>query len=444
MKSFQLRLSSLALMASGFVSPSIAFAQPEECAEDADCEHGYTCEVTAVSGCAQPACEPDSDCQPVDCASVEYRSCVPATDCDDDADCADGMVCHSYEQSSCTDVACSSEADCADQKPVCETETVSACTPRSQLPCAEASECGEGFDCVMIEECSCSGGGSDPAEPEPAPAPADEGGEGVAPPEDGADGDQSSGDQAEEDVAERPLPPEEANCVCEPSDVGYCQAKLIECDTDAECPADWTCQHGATAEPPSAGVDLPTPDEPAAEGEALAPPQEPPAGSAVDGGAAEPSDDVPVDDDTKPAEDPAPEQGYCIPPFSGGSIPPGAEEPGRPTTGEATGGGDNAGEGPTDANGEPSGSTDDEVDVDEGKDGSDDNDPVPAEPEDTDNPAGVDAGHDDLTEDESDMGADEAAKDDGGCSVAAAPKSGSSKAPWLLALLGLALLRRRR
>jgi MYXO-CTERM domain-containing protein len=82
------------------------------------------------------------------------------------------------------------------------------------LPCQEAADCGEGFECKAEEICQCSGGGS-------AGVPPSDGAGGAPEPE--------------------PVPPQEPSCSCVPGDSNYCAIIEQVCATDAECPAGWTC-----------------------------------------------------------------------------------------------------------------------------------------------------------------------------------------------------------
>lgn len=226
---FGLLMSAFALMS----VPSGASAQ-ETCATDADCDHGYSCEM--VGGCPAIDCAEGSDCEPIECDPAS--ACVPVTDCDADADCAEGWKCASHEQADCDDIAeptCAPGEDCVKpEEPVdCNTVTVTYCAPPWALPCEEAADCGAGFDCVEQIAMSCSGssggGGSDPGEPtpegDPGPAEAD-GGAGFAPP---ADGD--------------PLPPDDpGSCTSTPTGEFRCELIETTCATNADCAAGLSCQ----------------------------------------------------------------------------------------------------------------------------------------------------------------------------------------------------------
>src|SRR5678815_2411040 len=72
------------------------------CTTNADCGHGFECQVVGGSTCAGYACPPDQPCPPPPpCDPVEIRDCVPGG-CAVDADCADGMVCFESTSTDCT------------------------------------------------------------------------------------------------------------------------------------------------------------------------------------------------------------------------------------------------------------------------------------------------------------------------------------------------------
>ena len=231
------------------LSASGAFAQDSECEVDADCEQGFECQVTGGSSCAGPACAPDEDCEPVVCETEEFRSCVPGS-CETDSDCAENMVCESHELGACSQPACSSDGDCPEAE--CTSEVYSRCEYRWNLSCEAAADCGEGFDCVELEECSCSGGEAgvptDNAGTPGAGATASSGSTSAGSGTQASGGAPSSGGEG----AAGPVPPADPavdplapalppDCECAPSGVGYCALQEIECGSDAECPADWSC-----------------------------------------------------------------------------------------------------------------------------------------------------------------------------------------------------------
>ncbi len=205
-------------------------AAAQECESDADCVASYTCEVVGESGCGFACPDGTPDCAPppdADCAVMQYKACVPGP-CSSDSDCEDGMVCFEQEVFSCppsAEIDCPPGADCPKPpEPVCETTTTSSCVPRYAVPCEEDADCGDGFDCVEDIAYACagstpsSGGGSDPGDPG--------GAAGSAAPE----------------PAPLPLPDEPPTCTEEPTGTFHCEAREVECEADADCPTDWTCQ----------------------------------------------------------------------------------------------------------------------------------------------------------------------------------------------------------
>jgi hypothetical protein len=251
----QLRLTSQTLVATAALllaslAPRIALAQ-SSCNDDSECEQGFECTVVGASGCAAaapaPSCPPGESCElpePQPCETVELKACTPAA-CTSDAQCAEGMVCHSWTQPCATSgCACSSDVpDCkCDPPPACEPEIASMCTPRYLLPCEQASDCGAGFTCEQqAAPCACAGGSA--GTPTPGADAAAPSAPGFAPPP-GAGGQPSS----------EPLPNPEP-CVCEPSNVYVCVAQVIECTSDAACPAGWACQQEAQVDRPACGGD---------------------------------------------------------------------------------------------------------------------------------------------------------------------------------------------
>ncbi|MGM0577683.1 MAG: hypothetical protein ACQEXJ_18295 [Myxococcota bacterium] len=228
----------------------------QECVEDTDCPDGFTCEAIGGTGCACPA---GSDC--TDCEPTTSYGCVPAP-CSTDEDCGDGLVCVT-ETIPCdsTQPACPPGEECPEPEP-CEEETESRCAPAWAAPCEVPADCGDGFDCVAEEICACSGGdtGTDGGTPtDPVPTPEGDGGE---VPADGSDSDSGSGGRT---PGSEPVPPEdedegsyEEDCVCEPSDEKSCRPEEIECASEEDCPAEWTCEE--VAPPPTACAGTPEGD----------------------------------------------------------------------------------------------------------------------------------------------------------------------------------------
>lgn len=207
-------------------------AAAQECAADEDCVKGYTCEVVGESGCGFACPEGDPECAPpedFECEVMQYKACVPGP-CSSDADCEDGMVCHEFEAFDCpvtsgpAEIDCPPGSECPKPEPApepepCEPSTTSQCVPRYAVPCEEAADCGDGFDCVEDIAVSCDGSG---------PVPADGGGS-----------DPGAGDG---EPAPEPRPAPEESCSEEPLGTFHCEAREVACEADSDCPTDWSCQ----------------------------------------------------------------------------------------------------------------------------------------------------------------------------------------------------------
>ncbi len=224
-----------------------ASAQPPEPCGDDVCPAGYTCELTTYDtcfgGCAPSLPGEPAECQEAECETVSYESCHRAA-CETDEDCGDEMKCHSFVSISvpAAPAPCPPGVECDPIEPAPPPEPVEykQCTPRSELPCEVNTDCGEGYDCVPAVSCTC---GSTPT-PTPSPgqpAPDAPPGALVAPP-----------------PGELPLPPDEGSgggsdpsppddCTCEPSGTNYCQMQQLDCETDSDCPTDWSCIQGPSS-----------------------------------------------------------------------------------------------------------------------------------------------------------------------------------------------------
>lgn len=215
---FSTSLASIAVLATTGFSSSL-FAQPS-C--DADtCPAGYECE-SVTADCPPPACEVLADggvnCSPYECEPVEYAYCARAS-CESDADCGGDMVCHTFEQTVCSGVGVATPCpageacDTVDEdayESECEQTEFSQCAYPHELPCESDSECGDGYECVASESCWCTGSAGEPST-DPAVPGSDEGGR------------------------------EEPECGCEPTGTNHCQRLVIDCESDADCPASWSC-----------------------------------------------------------------------------------------------------------------------------------------------------------------------------------------------------------
>lgn len=208
-KKSSLTCSAVALFAALGVSLSArvasAVAAPPSC--ELDCPRGFTCEI-APQACPAIACADDNpDCPRCDGPGTPY--CEPA-ECEADADCGDATVCAEYRLLDCPSTAPAADTgdaqtDKAAEAPGgCALTVFKQCTPRWQLPCSVASDCGDGFSCEETESCSVA-----PSEPEP-----------------------------------RELPPDYARAAeisCVPSGVRSCIPLETPCAVDADCPAQFVC-----------------------------------------------------------------------------------------------------------------------------------------------------------------------------------------------------------
>ncbi|MBV9946105.1 MAG: hypothetical protein JOZ69_04570 [Myxococcales bacterium] len=234
-----------------------ARAQADACAVDADCGHGFTCQVVGGTACAGVACKPGDECPaPPPCEPTVVKGCVPDA-CTSNSDCATDMVCVSSTSTTCSggSAACPPNTQCPPPPPPdCTTQTTSQCEPRYLADCKVDSDCGTGFTCVAEQACGCagsggasmgagidgsaggSGGSSNPAmgAPTPAPSPAVDGG--AAPPPQRLDASPADSVDAS--------PPD---CTCTPTGHGFCQLQPLPCNTAADCPSGgWTCEPAAT------------------------------------------------------------------------------------------------------------------------------------------------------------------------------------------------------
>jgi hypothetical protein len=208
------------LSVGGFALALTVDASAQEACGDSLCPKGWTCE-SEPTPCPSVDCAEGSDC-PV-CEPTSASTCRPGP-CTSDSDCDPAMRCVTEQRSVCTGgtAPCAKpdggEPDCPAPEPVeCVIETVSACLPKYLGACERAADCGEGFTCEPVEQCSC--GGSAGARPEDAP----DGGGAFAPADGGAD----------------PVPPED--CECQPTDTNHCVLIETACTAATDCPSGWTC-----------------------------------------------------------------------------------------------------------------------------------------------------------------------------------------------------------
>jgi MYXO-CTERM domain-containing protein len=204
---------ALLFAAAALLTPSAARAA-NTCTQSSGCPKGFSCQVSEVTPpCPAIACAPGETCVQPACDQETISQCVPLP-CTSDSDCASGMVCFAQTSQDCPELAvppCPPDAKCAtpDPAPVqpCTTTTTRSCVPKYLLPCAAASDCGDGFTCDPDEVGTCSGSG---------PAPSEDGGP-VAPPE----------------------PPV---CTTMTLSTSHCTAKMVDCTSSSDCPSGWSCE----------------------------------------------------------------------------------------------------------------------------------------------------------------------------------------------------------
>jgi hypothetical protein len=288
----RLRIASASLAASAvFLLSSLAsaiVARPIGCGTGAACAQGFECTEIGASGCAPSApCPAGQMCPaPEPCVTTIEYGCVPSH-CTDDAQCAPGMLCHAWAAPcAVTNCACPSDAPKCDCGPtVCDPQTVSMCTPRYDLPCKVAADCGAGFTCEEAQSCGCASSGSGSGD--------------AAPPMQGTAGTSSAGAApapAGGSAAIDPLPT--PDCSCQPSGELQCVPMRLMCSTAANCPAGWSCQ-----------VEVSTATAPACA----------------------PGSNCPM----MPA--PGPAASWCVPPYYGAQSGGDLEVPVTPTTGNGSG-----------------------------------------------------------------------------------------------------------
>ena len=223
-------------------------ARAQACAKDEDCVKGFTCQAYETSVCpTSPACERGKECPaPEPCTTETQHQCAPAA-CKTNADCADFMVCHTSTTTECPAVpataACPPNQTCPPPEPVdagsCKPVTSTQCVPRYELPCETAADCGDGFSCEAVEECTCSGTGAS-GDPGSAPSAVDAG---------AASGSGSSSSafapapqDAGVEVVPEKAPRTMTTCECHPSTVKSCRLKELDCKTDTDCPSALICR----------------------------------------------------------------------------------------------------------------------------------------------------------------------------------------------------------
>jgi uncharacterized protein (TIGR03382 family) len=231
-----------ALLAGGAMAFAPHSAGAQECSTASDCSEGYRCERYTYESCNGWACEagdprcPDPVPAPT-CYEDEYTTCVQAP-CVTDSDCPARMACHAQSYYVCdggmagaggSAAPCAPGEMCAPPDPVLpptcwEEAGDSLCTPRHQLPCMAASDCGGGFDCIEATYWVCSGSGV---------AGTGAAGSGAADP----------GMPLPPDTTPMPGPrPDPSECHEERSGTFYCQLQDLPCSADTDCPDGLQCR----------------------------------------------------------------------------------------------------------------------------------------------------------------------------------------------------------
>ena len=249
--------------------PHLATAQDNACADDSDCDQGFTCESLGFGLCPEISClAGDEDCLANACESEETSACQPITDCSSDDQCAEGYVCAEQVRVECVDAkneSCTdgeSDEECAARQreqaeSACTETKVNECTPQWAGECATDSDCGAGFNCELAMNCQCSGSS--------ASAPSTGGG-------DSADGGTADVDP---DELDGPVIEPDQDCSCTPEDYGFCQLKDLPCTEDSDCDDGLVCN-----EDPNSGICMVAAPPPGAEGTGGATSSEDPCGDA--------------------------------------------------------------------------------------------------------------------------------------------------------------------
>lgn len=232
------RISTAALLAAATLTLASRTARADtSCTPQGnECSKGFTCQMSAISGCASPACAPGTTCDASpSCESAILYTCQPGP-CTTDSDCAAGMVCHADTYETCASSAPSEAVGCAkgDECDVpapaadaasCTTTTAPMmCVPQYDLPCTVNADCGDGFTCTPETVTTCSGSGAGTLV-----------GSGTSsPPSISAD---AGTTEPATDDAGAPT----SSCVTTTLTTSQCQVNSIVCTTDSDCPATWTC-----------------------------------------------------------------------------------------------------------------------------------------------------------------------------------------------------------
>jgi hypothetical protein len=217
--------SALALV--GVLAPLTASAKT--CTTDAECNPNQKCEeIGSLTVGACPPCAPGSECPPCDPAPEQGETTHECVDqpiaCTTDADCPSYLACTVNS----VDVDCPPCASDGGECPPCEAPPTSGQKVCSYVhrSCENDAQCGNGFTCQASASETCVGSAPACAPDEECPAPADP--------------------------------------VCTKDESSYCQVKIIDCSSNADCPTDFSCEEvseggcgsatgGGVSTPPSSG-----------------------------------------------------------------------------------------------------------------------------------------------------------------------------------------------
>lgn len=307
MKTLKTMMMAIAMLL--MAAPAMA-DEDGSCMSDQDCPDGYGCVMMACACADCPPCPPGEeceDCPPCDCPEEGEGWCEYLGDddddwgfyggeCDVDGDCPMGFSCEMVQVPCATNPTCPpcdcmgcdpDDEDCEDmpcecpecpEPEPCEPEEMGVCV-YDMMDCESDSECGEGFECLEVEECWGSGSSGGCACPPCAC-------------ETCVDGEEC--EPCECEPCECDDEPEEFEEGCEV--VGsFCAPKEQPCETDDECLDGWECMMVSMG---GGGTDCACPGcacEPCAEGEEC-----------------EPCDCPPCECDEEP-EEWIEEEGYCVP-----------------------------------------------------------------------------------------------------------------------------------
>jgi hypothetical protein len=230
---------SLAVLAAvGALFASVAAHAGTPCTQDSDCIKGFSCQTLSVGGCAEPAiaCAAGEACDastvaPIDCNVPEQHACEPGP-CTTDADCASGMTCLASSSKSCSSPACADPSQGCSTTVTCTMVTgPSTCIPNYELPCTADADCGDHFTCTPGTTISCWGSGG-------STGGAAAGGTGAS----GAGAPLVAEDAGSAPTTGTPTTgTPTSGCTTMPSGTSGCVPDRINCTTDGDCPATWSC-----------------------------------------------------------------------------------------------------------------------------------------------------------------------------------------------------------